>query len=171
MAWMEAERQALVTTFRETDPGAPTLCAGWNARRRLAQMIRRFAAGPPKRSPMSWLGDSAQLVEYIVHHEDVRRAGSAPAAARELPAEEQQAIWRQLTFLAKLSYRKSPVGVDVALPSAERRTVNKGSDPVVLTGPPVELALHAMGRLGAAEVQISGSPASVVRFRQWVEAL
>ncbi|HEY8296221.1 MAG TPA: maleylpyruvate isomerase N-terminal domain-containing protein [Micrococcaceae bacterium] len=41
MAWMEAERQALVTTFRETDPGAPTLCAGWNARRLLAHLVQR----------------------------------------------------------------------------------------------------------------------------------
>jgi uncharacterized protein (TIGR03085 family) len=133
-------------------------------------LLQRFAAGTSSWSPMTWLGDAVQLLEYVVHHEDVRRATDPPADPRVLPPGEEQALWQRLGGLAKLAYRGCPVGVELALPDGRRRTVRKGPDAVLLTGAAVELALHAFGRHGAAHVRVDGSPDAVRKFADWALA-
>ena len=71
---------------------------------------------------MSWAADKFNLVEYLIHHEDIRRAGEEPAEPRDLPEAEQDAVWQQLGLLAKLRLRKSPVGVRLATPKGKRST-------------------------------------------------
>jgi len=206
--WMDAERQALVATFRETDPDAPTLCAGWDARRLLGHLVQRehslwsqlmdvaakrepghekhlselvataetpegyealvarFAAGTGPANPMTWFGDSVQLLEYIIHHEDVRRGVGTPEP-RVLPAAEQEALWKRMPFLAKMTYRKSPVGVSLARPTGDSAVVKKGENGVVVTGDVVELALYLSGRREAAAVAITGQPQNIEAFKQW----
>ncbi|MCZ2404190.1 TIGR03085 family protein [Paenarthrobacter sp. Z7-10] len=208
MAWAQAEKNELISTFRSTDPDAATLDAGWNARRLLAHLvlreqtpwlmvadsirkpvpgrerhlgklvnsarspdgyralIARFASGPSALSALSWLGDSAFLLEYVIHHEDIRRSG-AGRPPRALPVGKQEAIWRQLPLMARMGYRKCPVGVEIARTGGAGRLIHKGRDAVRIEGDPVELALHAMGRRPAADVRVSGKPASIARFQQW----
>jgi len=132
-----------------------------------AALIDRFRAGPPRWSPMSWAGESINLVEYVIHHEDVRR-GAGAALPRALPAEEALAIWSKLGMFARLSYRKNPVGVRLALPDGTSEPIKLGSEAVVLTGEPVELALYVSGRRQAASVEVTGPPETVARFQSWV---
>lgn len=134
-----------------------------------AALVDRFAGGPPGWSPMRWAGDAANLVEYVVHHEDVRRAGTEPAEPRTLPAEELTAIWKRLTLMAKLGYRRSPVGVVLATPAGRHQIARKGDGEgdVVITGEPVELALHALGRREAAQVEFTGPPEALRQFESW----
>ncbi|MCC9204091.1 TIGR03085 family metal-binding protein [Arthrobacter sp. zg-Y769] len=129
-----------------------------------AALVDRFAAGPARFSPYRL--DAANLVEYVIHHEDIRRAG-VMAAPRVLPAGEQQALWKQLGLMARMGYRGSPVGVELALPGSGRRRVKKGSPSVLVSGDVVDLALHAMGRRAAANVSIEGGGDAVRVFRQW----
>lgn len=208
MPWVEKERQALVQTFRTTDPEAPTLCEGWDARHLLAHLVQRendvgaslgdivvkrepgqekylgrlvdsaltpagyealiarFESGPPRWSPMSWAGENINLIEYVIHQEDVRR-GAGPVEPRVLPNAETASLFSKAAAMARLIYLRSPVGVSMAQPSGPTRVVKKGTRDVVLTGEPVELALYNSGRRGAAAVEITGTPEAVAQFRAW----
>jgi len=212
MGWASTEKTALVDTLRRSDPGAPTLCAGWDVRRLLAHLVQReqdlpggvvdtvrgaepgqeprlgrlvqgagtpegyaalvdrFVSGAPRWSPFSWASDQVNLVEYVIHHEDVRR-GQAGTAPRDVPLSQARQVWRQVPLLARLRFRRAPVGVVLALPGGERKVVRAGDDPVVLTGEPVELALYTSGRRTAAQVEVSGPPTSVAAFQTWVASV
>ena len=127
-------------------------------------LVDRFAAGIPAWSPVGWAGDAAHLLEYVVHHEDVRRAGADPAEPRVLPTDLVRAVWARLGPLARMAYRTSPVGVVLAVPGGPRHVVHRGEDAVVILGDPVELALHALGRDEAAEVEVLGRDEVVDRY-------
>ncbi len=130
-------------------------------------LIQRFWDGPPRWSPFSWLGDAVSLVEYVVHHEDIRRAGPDPAPPRDLPAAEQDAIWQRVKIMAGMGYRRSPVGVELALPDGRGRRAHSGSGAILITGEPAELALHALGRRSVAKVKVTGGPEALQRFETW----
>lgn len=208
MGWAASEKQALVTTLRQADPDADTLCQGWNARRLLAHLVQReqgpvgmitdalvrkppgeepslsrlcagasspsgydelvsrFDAGPPRWSPMSWAGEQINLLEYVVHHEDIRRGGDQPAPPRTLEEDQERAIWSQLGVFARLGLRSAPAGVTLATPDGRTQTSRKGEG-VVLSGRPSELALFVSGRREAAKVDVIGSEAAVARFAEW----
>jgi uncharacterized protein (TIGR03085 family) len=134
-----------------------------------AALVDRFVAGPPRWSPLSWASEQVNLLEYVIHHEDVRRGAATSPGPRVLPEHERQRLWQQLPLLARLRYRSAPVGVVLAQLSGARATVKKGADAVTLTGDPVELALYASGRRRAAHVQVAGPPEAVGRFQAWVD--
>lgn len=131
-------------------------------------LVGKFSEGPPRWSPMSWAGEQVNLIEYVVHHEDVRRAGSDPAPPRPLPAAEVQSIWSKLTMMSRLTFRKAPVGVILAQPGGKGAVVKKGESSVTLTGEPVELALFGSGRRTQASVEVSGPDDAVVAFNSWI---
>jgi uncharacterized protein (TIGR03085 family) len=130
-------------------------------------LLGRFVAGAPPWSPMSWAADSLSFLEYVIHHEDVRRGSHASVEPRVLPPKEAESIWKRLPRIARFSYRRAPVGVVLALPDGRRELARKGSDPVVLTGDPVELLLYLSGRQGAARVDVSGDASALQRFEAW----
>lgn len=129
-------------------------------------LVKKFQAGPPRWSPLKWAAESISLLEYVIHHEDVRR-GTGGAQPRDLPAEETDAIWAKLPTMVRLSYRSCPVGVTLTRPSGQSQVVKTGRGSVVLTGEPVELALYVTGRRSAAQVQVSGTPTDVEAFEGW----
>ena len=143
-------------------------------------LVGRFSEGPPRWSPMSWAGENINLLEYVIHHEDVRRAGSTPAAPRPLPDAESQSIWSKLLLVARLTFRASPVGVILAQPGGQSSVVKngvvkngvvkKGEPSVTLTGAPVELALYLNGRRTSAAVEVTGPPDAVLTFTSWLTA-
>ncbi|WP_327144981.1 TIGR03085 family metal-binding protein [Nocardia sp. NBC_01327] len=128
------------------------------AQRPFPQLLELVSSGPP------WLlrpvDSLMNLTEMFVHHEDVRRAqpGWEP---RELPAADEDRLWKVLTGLARMAYRKSPVTVALATPDG-RRTVahHAGERTVVLAGPPSELLLHAFGR-SAVRLEATGDAEDV----------
>ncbi len=147
-----------------------------------AGLVDRFVAGPPRWSPMSWGTEKINLLEYVIHHEDVRRGGVEPVQPRTLPPAQDKAVWSQLPLMARIRYRRSPGPVVLARLDGATARVSKGrpaskgtaatgAEPegeVVLTGGPVELALYVSGRRSAAQVQVSGPPAAVAAFESWV---
>jgi len=132
-------------------------------------LIDRFTQRAPRWSPMSWAAERLNFVEYLIHHEDIRRAGANPAEPRDLPEAEQDAVWQQLGLLAKLGLRKSPVGARLATPKGKSR-VAKAGDGVTLTGEPLELALWLSGRRDPAQVAVTGSPQAIDAFQAWVHS-
>lgn len=59
------------------------------------QLLDAFLAQPAWWNPMGRAGDGVHLLEYVVHHEDVRRA-NGPVPPRSLPAEQLSALWVQV---------------------------------------------------------------------------
>jgi uncharacterized protein (TIGR03085 family) len=135
---------------------------------RLVQMIR---TGPPRLSLFALPGadERANVVEYFVHHEDVRRAqpGWEP---RKLDPGLTGELWGRLR-MARFMLRKAPVGVELVRddrPEPARadgprvRITARARTPVVtVTGVPAELTMWAFGRTTAARVRLDGSDPAV----------
>ncbi len=140
------------------------------AERPWPDLVATVRTGPPLYSPMRWADGLANLFEFAVHHEDVRRAtpplpdGSPSWQPRELPPEEQDLLWARLTKATRLLARKVPVGlVLVRSDTGQRHVAKAGSPSVTLTGAPLELLLRLFGR-HAVVLDISGDEEAVARF-------
>jgi uncharacterized protein (TIGR03085 family) len=131
-------------------------------------LVERFLAGPSRWSPFRWAGDRLNLLEYVVHHEDVRRGSLGAVAPRSLPDGQLDALWGQLPAVGRMKFRGAPVGVTLEWPGHQVQVVKRAEPGVVLRGQPVELALYATGRREAAEVGVLGDPTAVARFEEWV---
>ena len=132
----------------------------------LVDLIR---GGPPPLSLYRIPGMDARLnlVEFFVHHEDIRR-GADGWQPRELKDGLTDALWQRLQR-SKLLFRRSPVGVELARDdltagTGERqvRMTARARTPVVtVTGHPAELMMWALGRTGAARVRLDGNAEAV----------
>jgi uncharacterized protein (TIGR03085 family) len=131
-----------------------------------ADLVETFASGPSRRSLARRFDEAVNLVEYVVHHEDLRR-GTGPVPPRDLPAEELDVMWRRARPILKRAYRKAPVGVRLAPDDGVVLSTGGGPSTVTVIGPPVELLLHAFGRREAAQVQLDGPAAGVSSFTRW----
>jgi uncharacterized protein (TIGR03085 family) len=114
------------------------------------------------------------LVEYFVHHEDVRRA-QPDWQPRAISGELAGLLWDRLR-LARLMLRKAPVGVELARSAAAGeaspsgnarvRITAKASTPVVtVSGDPAELTLWTMGRTSVAHVQMEGNDSDIAALQ------
>jgi uncharacterized protein (TIGR03085 family) len=131
-----------------------------------ADLIDRFEAGPPRYSffAVPALREGLNLLEYVVHHEDVRRA-VPDVEPRELSSGAQTAAWSRLRFTARLTLRQVPQSVRLVSPAhGEIDAAKKGAALVTVTGDPVELALVIMGRQRVARVSYDGPPDDVESF-------
>ncbi len=168
--------------IRETDPVA---VSGMLARplsglteRRLSETKQRFSydelvdklhKGPARFSVFAFPGvdEGANTTEFLVDHEDVRRAGDHPAPPRDLGKDNEDWIWRRLKLLGRAFFRRAKVGVvlervpdPVADPGPghepESLRVMSGTDIVTVVGEPSELLLLAQGRGRVAAVKYVG---------------
>jgi len=123
-------------------------------------VVQRVRTGPPAfpwRIPK--LRTLLNLNEYVVHHEDARRAnGRGPRTDRP---DLDEAIWGMLRRGAKLLTRQVGAPLVLRRTAGDQIVVRKGESPAVLTGEPIELLLYLMGRRGAAEVELSGDPSAI----------
>jgi uncharacterized protein (TIGR03085 family) len=145
-----AERTPWDQLVREVESG-PSWSGGG-----VPNPIAAFWAVPPVR-------ENFNLLEYVVHHEDVRRAeqGWVP---RVLPVNRQQALWSKVRIAARLTLRAAPVPVRLVWPAHGEVTVGRGEHRVTATGDPVELTLLAFGRQRVARVDYDGAADDVARL-------
>jgi uncharacterized protein (TIGR03085 family) len=134
-------------------------------------LVSAIRNGPPRISPFGLPGvdERANLVEFFVHHEDIRRGRPGWAERKVIPA-LSEALWGRLG-MARFVLRKAPVGVELVRddittdPGQGRvrvRITAKARTPVVtVTGAPGELALWTAGRRDAAQVRLDGTEAAV----------
>ena len=190
--WATADLAAhLVLRERRPDAGAGVAggpLAGYTrhvqarltGRTSFPELVELIRSGPPRFSVFGLPGadERLNLVEYFVHHEDVRRA-QPDWKPRELSPSLSDVLWSRLG-LARLMLRKAPVGVELARADAARpaagatpangkgrvRITAKARTPVVtVTGDPAELTLWTMGRTSAADVQFDGNASDVAALR------
>lgn len=127
-------------------------------RRPFPQLLEEVRTGPPfYLRPVDSL---MNLTEMFVHHEDVRR-GTPGWEPRQLSAADEDALWKVLTRLARMAYRKAGLTVALATPDGRRVVAHQAGDRgVVLAGPPSELLLHAFGR-NEVRLEVTGAPDDV----------
>lgn len=113
------------------------------------------------------------LAEYAIHAEDVRRAVDAD----DLPPMPDAgavatAVWGLLPTMARLVYRKSPVGVVARCAGRDDITLKKATaaGTVVVEGQPVDVLLFASGRADAANVTVQGAPEATAAFTAFRES-
>jgi uncharacterized protein (TIGR03085 family) len=138
-----------------------------------ARLVKTVRDGPPLLSVFGIPGvdERANLVEYFVHHEDVRRA--APGwRARDLDQGLTEQLWVRLR-MTRLILRKVPVGLEFARDDVGngehengagrqlRMTVRTGTPVVTVVGSPAELTLWAVGRTTVARVRMDGTEQAV----------
>jgi uncharacterized protein (TIGR03085 family) len=147
--------------------------AGWTDRVTRAtatqsypELVRKVRTGPPTLSVFSVPGMDGlgNLVEYFVHHEDVRRA-QGDWQPRALPADLADELWGRLRQLARLMYRRVPVGVTLVRTDGAGGEIvaRKGAPMVTLRGTAQELVLRSYGRR-AVQLEVDGDPSAVAAF-------
>ncbi len=134
-----------------------------------AGLVAKVRAGAPRWNPMSVarVDEVANLLEYFVHHEDVRRA-QPDWTPRPLSDGLQRALWGALRRIARVLFRRSATGVVLIAEGLGRRYAAKLPDTrgtVIVRGEPSELVLFAFGRGDVARVELSGDPDDVSALR------
>ncbi len=133
-----------------------------------AETVTQLRRGPSLKTPLGLPGvrDKANLHEYFIHHEDVRRAEPG-WQLRELPAEESALLWNFARSLAPFQLRGiKGTRITLQTPQGAERSVGPESSDfsVTVLGEPSEVLLYLSGRGAAAQVRITGSPGGVARL-------
>jgi len=129
-------------------------------------LVAKVRSGPP----VWWrpIDRLANLNEYFVHHEDLRRGGgdNTPRPADSVK-DVEDALWRVLRQVARLSGRSlRPVGLDLVRDDGETIHAVSGDPTAIVRGRPGEIALYLSGRKAAAQVEIEGPPQATEALRQ-----
>ena len=130
-------------------------------------LVTRFRSGPPPGFfRIGWVRSLANLNEFFVHHEDVRRAnGLGP---RSLTPALDVALWRNVRRGSRyLSRRLEACGLEIEWAGTdERATVRRGEPTARLIGAPGELLLYVFGRQDAAQVEVLGPAEAIAALRR-----
>ncbi|HEV7823434.1 MAG TPA: TIGR03085 family metal-binding protein [Mycobacteriales bacterium] len=160
----------LVVRERRPDIGIGAVVPGlnrWADRARIGlrdgtpweELLGLLRAGAPAWSPMgnSRTEPAVNLLEFFVHHEDVRRAqpGWGP---RALPSRLEDDLWTRLQLAGPLMTRKWGAGLAVAAPGGRSLRLRRGEPTVTVSGAPSELVLYCTGRQQVARVTSDGPP-------------
>jgi uncharacterized protein (TIGR03085 family) len=142
-----------------------------SARTPYADLVKAIRTGPPTFSlwAIPGMDERANVVEYFVHHEDVRR-GATDWSPRDIGAGLSQVLWDRLR-MAKFVLRKLDVGVEFArdddgadgngATTEFRMPIRRRTPVVTVIGAPAELTMWAMGRVSAAHIRLDGTDAAV----------
>ena len=130
------------------------------------KMVEQFRSGPPIWTvwAIPVLGDKANLGEFFIHHEDIRRA-QPKWEPRPDDVARDDALWNPLKVMGRMMFRRSPVGVTLRSAGRDDIVVKKAEHGVVLVGLPGEILIHAYGRpIDKARVVVQGDPKDVDAF-------
>ncbi|WP_262104340.1 TIGR03085 family metal-binding protein [Arthrobacter sp. Marseille-P9274] len=127
-----------------------------------AKLVQSFRSGPPRLSPLRLkpVDEAANLIEYFVHTEDIRRAPHR-WAPRALDEAYSNALWDELIKRAAILYRGVDLGIILVRPDGPRHVAKRAAVSVAITGEPGELLMHAHGRTKHALVTFEGQEDAV----------
>ena len=130
-------------------------------------LVARIRSGPPPGFfRTGWVRSTANLNEFFVHHEDLRRANGRDP--RALTPALEAALWRNVRRGSRyLSRRLRGTGLEVEwVGTGERVTVRRADCTARLSGLPGELLLYLFGRQCAARVEVIGSAQAAAAVRR-----
>jgi uncharacterized protein (TIGR03085 family) len=123
--------------------------------------VARVRGGPVHTGPFTWrsVRERMYIREYLVHHEDLRRANDLKP--RTGVPELQEVGWTKATTVGTfaLKHAQLPDHVGISLvrnDTDEHKVVRPGAEMVEVRGEPIELLLFAFGRRSAADVDLTG---------------
>jgi uncharacterized protein (TIGR03085 family) len=131
------------------------------------ECVRLVRGGAPVWSPMGLPGLArvTNLLEYVVHHEDARRA-QPEWLPRIVPTALADAVWAYLRpVVAMAAFRRAPDGVRLVRAHTGRAfTAARGAVTVTVEGDPIELLLYAFDRRAVARVDLRGPEDAIARL-------
>jgi uncharacterized protein (TIGR03085 family) len=136
------------------------------AERPFERLVSDVRGGPPIWSPMRIpaVDRAANTMEFFIHHEDVRRAGSS-WEPRALDPKLDDELWKIVTRMTRLMLRRAPAGVVLVRDDGTRHLAKDASPAVEVKGPAGELALFVYGRQAHARVEMTGPDDAVAAVR------
>ena len=166
----------LVVRERRPDtrrPAAPRRCAGHTERVRRAAAARPYpelvelVRRRPRWGPLSLppVDELANLAEFFIHHEDVRRARDRLAARGSFRRPARARSGNGSPAWPGWSLRRFPAAVLVQAPHHGEVAVGTGGPQVRLVGPPAELVMFLFGRQRVARVRLRGPTALTERLQ------
>ncbi|MBI1843340.1 MAG: TIGR03085 family protein [Actinobacteria bacterium] len=122
------------------------------------ELVGLVRSGPPR---LLRPADGAMnLIEFFVHHEDLRR-GPPRVEPRAGIVALEDALWSQSRRRFKMLTRKlSDVDLTLSDPVRGDKHVGGGDRPVTMVGSIGEITLYLFGRRSAARVDLVGDPAA-----------
>ncbi|MEU6983626.1 TIGR03085 family metal-binding protein [Streptomyces sp. NPDC046324] len=176
--WLTRDLAAhVVVRERRPDAAAGTLVPALKARldrvqaefaeKPYEELIQLIRTGPPRMSPFTikQVDEGANIVEFYVHAEDVRRA-QPDWSARELDPVFSDALWSRLEKGAKLLGRRAPVGLVLRRPNGQTAVAHRGTPVVTVSGEPGELTMFVFGRQDQAKVELDGEQDAIDRLHE-----
>ncbi|MGH8890941.1 MAG: TIGR03085 family metal-binding protein [Acidothermaceae bacterium] len=134
------------------------------ARKDFGQLVDRLRTGPPRFSPFrpARLDEAANGIEFVVHHEDIRRAQPS-WQPRTFDRHAEDLFFKRLRFATKSALRNKRFGVDVVRSDTGDRmnvhvppaSATSAGPTVTVTGLPSELLIY-FSRQGHAAVETDG---------------
>lgn len=141
---------------------------GKQLRRDYEDVVREWAAGPPRKSPFALIDTPANSVEHFIHHEDARRGGGE-VVPRDFSAVVNRQLHRALRGFAPRMLGKSevpvilvPTGLSRVVAADRRGLADRGSEVVRVSGDVGELLLWTYGR-DAVDLDFEGDLLRVER--------
>ncbi|MER7957668.1 TIGR03085 family metal-binding protein [Streptomyces sp. NPDC096030] len=176
--WLTRDLAAhVVVRERRPDAAAGTVVTALKARldrvqaefaeKPYEELIQLIRTGPPRMSPFTikQVDEGANIVEFYVHAEDVRRA-QPEWSARELDPVFSEALWSRLEKGAKLLGRRAPVGLVLRRPNGQTAVAHRGTPVVTVSGEPGELTMFVFGRQDQAKVELDGEQDAIDRLHE-----
>lgn len=137
----------------------------------LVELVRR---GPARYSLFALPGVDAKanMLEYFVHHEDVRRAVDPSAGPRALAGADSDLLWARLPGTGALLLRngRGSAGIGVlvehrdATHGLRQHRLRAGTPIVTINGQPGEIWLWLYGRRSVARVELTGTTEALSAF-------
>lgn len=129
-------------------------------------LVSLIESGAPTWNPMSItaVDEVANVLEFFVHTEDVRRA-QPHWTARTLDPEFSTVLWHRLTKMARLQWRRAKLGITLLHgdDAIIAKALSGNSLGVTVEGEPGELVLTSYGRKECV-VRVDGTPESVAVY-------
>lgn len=119
----------------------------------LVERLREPGLTPYALRPVEVLGNT---LEYLVHHEDLRRAQPGWEPRQHDPADDDT-IWTAIRIGGRALVRPAGVPVRIRRAATGREvTVRGGEDPVTIIGSPTEVTLFLFGRAQLRDLTFEG---------------
>ncbi|WP_370945234.1 TIGR03085 family metal-binding protein [Amycolatopsis sp. cg5] len=135
------------------------------AQRPWADLVSTIRTGPAWYWPTSFgaLDELTNTAEFLVHHEDVRRAQPdwAPRPADTL---RDKAAWASVKQSAKMYYRRSGIGVTLRTPAGQSVIAHGDGEAVSVLGEPMDLLLYSFGR-SAVRLSFEGTESAIATLQ------
>lgn len=136
--------------------------AGRGDYRQLVGKVREPGLTPFALRPVEVL---ANTLEYVVHHEDLRR-GQTGWTPRVLDPDDLDVVWRSIKMAGRMLARPAGVPLSIRRSDTDQVATLRGGEPsVVVTGPVVELVMFLYGRDQWQDLTFEGRDELVAKVR------